>query len=585
MACIYIRHNVLFSNEPNITGPPNGYTCGVRVRVQGQLDFMIVNCYTPQPCTSFDWLTELGGKGRCLVTGDFNVRDSNWERDYESSSPTLTAQIDNSDFIVLNDGSFTRSDQRPSAIDLTLVTPDTASGAEWEVGADSLSSDHLRLAVNTPLTCTELRRALASIKKVKVSTGVDTVSYRMLKEAPESFLKILLDFFQRCWDGGTIPAGWKHAIVVPIHKHGKPRKELGSYRPISLTSHLGKVYERVIKNRLEYYCESKKVFPVCQAGFRRGRGVTDHLVKLGEHVGRAIGRRKVLLTCFFYISRAYDQVWHAKLLQKLNKIGISGNMYNFIRSFLSDRSMQVRWKGATSTTKGVSMGVPQGSVIAPLLFNIMVHDVDTAVKGKVVLTMYADDLAIWTDTHFRRLHTNGSWVKQHETVPGSCGRGGPPYASKWIRSLFPENCVPPIPHQHLSEHGGAHQGERAEHLCIERSQVPGCTLHSLGAYEPAGRAQRAERLPSPQRDQGAICSALGQHPQDPSERGAGPGALTPVVRTGSHAPPLENGSSPSHRHRGARSATGPRAAAVRAAVPGVQRGRAPPVPPPHPARL
>ena len=74
---------------------------------------------------------------------------------------------------------------------------------------------------------------------------------------------------------------------------------------------------------------------------------------------------------------------------------------------------------------------------------------------------------------------------KHENVPGSCGRGGPLYASKWIRSLFPENGVRPIPHQHLSEHGGAHQGERAEHLCIERSQVPGCTLHSLGAYEPA----------------------------------------------------------------------------------------------------
>ena len=103
------------------------------------------------------------------------------------------------------------------------------------------------------------------------------------------------------------PAGWKHAIVVPIHKHGKPRKEFSIYRPISLTSHLGKVYERVIKNRLE----SKKMFPVCQAGFRRGRGVTDHLVQLGEHVGGAIGRREVLLTCFFDISCAYDQVWHA----------------------------------------------------------------------------------------------------------------------------------------------------------------------------------------------------------------------------------------------------------------------------------
>ena len=317
------------------------------------------------------------------------------------------------------------------------------------------------LAVNTPLTCTELRRALASIKKVKVSTGVDTVSYRMLKEAPELFLKILMDFFQRCWDGGTIPAGWKHPTVVPIHKHGKPRKELGSYRPISLTSHLGKVYERVIKNRLEYYCESKKVFPVCQAGFRRGRGVTDHLVKLGEHVGRAIGRRKVLLTCFF-ISRAYDQVWHAKLLQKLDKIGITGNMYNYIRSFLSDRSMQVRWKGATLTTKGICDRPPVVQHHIPRRG----HGSERKGSADHVRRRPGD-----MDGHPHQTSPHKQLVGEtkHETVPGSCGRGGPLYASKWIRSLFPENGVRPIPHQHLSEHGGAHQGERAEHLCIERS--------------------------------------------------------------------------------------------------------------------
>ena len=232
------------------------------------------------------------------------------------------------------------------------------------------------------------------------------------------------------------------------------------------------------------------------------------------------------------------------------------------------------------------MGVPQGSVIA----NPVVqhhgprcgHGSERKGSADHVRRRPGD-----MDGHPHQTSPHKQLVgeTQHETVPGSCGRGGPLYASKWIRSLFPENGVRLIPHQHLSEHGGAHQGERAEHLCIERSQVPGCTLHSLGAYEPAGRAQRAERLPSPQRDQGAICSALGQHPQDPSERSAGPGALTPVIRTGSHAPPLENGFSPSHRHRSARSATGPRAAAVRAAVPSVQRGRASPVPPPHPARL
>ena len=267
----------------------------------------------------------------------------------------------------------------------------------------------------------------------------------------------------------------------------------------------------MIKNRLEYHCESKKVFPVCQAGFRRGRGVTDHLVQLGEHVGGAIGRREVLLTCFFDISCAYDQVWHAKLLQKLNKIGISGNMYNYISSFLSDKSMQVRWKGATSTTKGVSMGVPQGSVIAPLLFNIMVHDVDTAVKGKVVLTMYADDLAIWTDTHIRRLHTNSSWEKQSMKLFQEAVDGVVHFMQVNGFALSSQKTVFVPFHTNTSQNTEVHIRVNGQSIFASKEvKIPGCTLHSLGAYEPAGRA---ERLPSPQLDQGAICSALGEHPK------------------------------------------------------------------------
>ena len=86
-------------------------------------------------------------------------------------------------------------------------------------------------------------------------------------------------------------------------------------------------------------------------------------------------------------------------------------MYNYIRTFLSGRSMQVRWKETMSAVKAVNMGVPQGSVIAPLLFNITVHDVDTVAKVKVVLTMYADDLPIWLDIYIRRLLTNSPTVK------------------------------------------------------------------------------------------------------------------------------------------------------------------------------
>ena len=272
-----------------------------------------------------------------------------------------------------------------------------------------------------------------------------------------------------------------------------------------------------------------------------GDGVSqlDHLVKLGEHVGRAIRRRKVLLTCFFDISRAYDQVWHAKLLQKLNKIGISGNMYNYIRSFLSDRSMQVRWKGATSTTKGVSMGVPQGSVIAPLLFNIMVHDVDTAVKGKVVLNMYADDLAIWTDTHIRRLHTNSSWVKQSMKLFQEAVDGVVHFMQVNGFALSSQKTVFVPFHTNTSQNTEMHIRVNGQSIFASK-EVKYLGVHFTrwgggggggGGYEPAGRAQRAERLPSPQRDQGAICSALGQHPQDPSERGAGPGEADASLST------------------------------------------------------
>ena len=101
-----------------------------------------------------------------------------------------------------------------------------------------------------------------------------------------------------------------------------------------------------------------------------------------------------------------------------------------------------------SAVKTVDMGVPQGSVIAPILFNIMVHDVDTCVKGKVVLTMYADDLAIWLDTYITRLYKNSSIVKKlNENFSGSCGRGGAIHAGERFYPDGAEDCLCSFPHQ------------------------------------------------------------------------------------------------------------------------------------------
>ena len=224
----------------------------------------------------------------------------------------------------------------------------------------------------------------------------------MLRELPNTYLEHILLLYQKCWEEGTLPDEWRQAIVTPIPKKGKPRAELGSYRPISLTSHLGKVYERIIKSRLEHFCDKQNVLPVSQAGFRKGRSVTDHLVTYSSHIRKALSRRRVLLSCFFDIKRAYDTVWHHRLLEKVQRLGIAGRMYQFIKQFLSRRTMQVRWRGALSTVKELQMGVPQGSVIAPLLFSIMLHDVTKAKVDGCELNLYADDLAIWRTTNVRR---------------------------------------------------------------------------------------------------------------------------------------------------------------------------------------
>jgi ribonuclease HI len=261
-------------------------------------------------------------------------------------------------------------------------------------------------AHNRPITGAEVDAALGRIKKINVKEGGDKVSYRMLRELPTSFRELLLSLYQKCWEQGVTPAGWKHAIVTPIPKQGKPRREVNSYRPISLTSHIGKVYERIIKARLEYVCEKDNLIPLCQAGFRRGRGVTDHIVHLASRIRRANRKRRALYTCLFDIHRAYDTVWHTRLLEKLKKLGFSGNLYFFIKSFLSGRTFQVRWNDTLSSCYSLDMGVPQGSVIAPLLFNIMLSDINTVDAKGATITLYADDLAIWKESLFRKIGHN-----------------------------------------------------------------------------------------------------------------------------------------------------------------------------------
>ena len=267
---------------------------------------------------------------------------------------------------------------------------------------------------NGDLTLGELETAIGSLGSANKAPGRDPISYHMIRRFTEPMKKVLLEFFQFCWESETVPEAWKEALVVGIPKVGKPRHLPTSYRPIALTPHLGKVYERMVKNRLEYFLEKQGILPKCQAGFRKGRNCMEHVVRLTEHVKKGLTGNRTTVATFFDIKRAFDTVWHGKLLDKLGRLGISGRMYQYVKAFLDNRRMAVKVESATSETYTLDMGVPQGSVIAPLLFIVMLHDLEDSIRRQGLHTsLYADDLAIWMRAPTKR-QLSLKWRKAYQ---------------------------------------------------------------------------------------------------------------------------------------------------------------------------
>jgi ribonuclease HI/exonuclease III len=273
---------------------------------------------------------------------------------------------------------------------------------------------------NDDFLLSELITAINKLPNNEKATGNDPISNHMIRHLPESFLKMLLHFFQSCWTAGFVPDDWKEAVVVGIPKPGKPKHLPSSYRPIALTSHLSKLYERLVKSRLENMIEEHNILPLCQAGFRKNRSCIEHVVHLVEHAKRAISNKQTTVTTFFDIKRAFDSVWHAKLLNKLRCLGISGRLYEFVKSFLDNRRISVQVGSAMSPSYTLDMGVPQGSVVAPVLFSLMLHDIEQEIgKPGLFISLFADDLAIWLDCNSLSKKGKQLWLKKYQIIINS----------------------------------------------------------------------------------------------------------------------------------------------------------------------
>ena len=136
--------------------------------------------------------------------------------------------------------------------------------------------------LNSPLQYDECIETLESFASNITAVGIDGISYQMLDHLPETVITCI--FTKTYWLNETLPSIWKQSVIIPILKQGKPKSAIASYRPVALTSHAGKIMGKIILKRLLHYCETNDIIPAIQAGFRKGRCTTDHLVKLTSHI-------------------------------------------------------------------------------------------------------------------------------------------------------------------------------------------------------------------------------------------------------------------------------------------------------------
>ncbi|XP_013884305.1 RNA-directed DNA polymerase from mobile element jockey, partial [Austrofundulus limnaeus] len=216
----------------------------------------------------------------------------------------------------------------------------------------------------------------------------------MLNNFSDMSKEILLELYNKVWEEGILPDKWKEAIIIPICKPGKDPNSAASYRPIALTSCLGRIMEKLINNRLIYFLESKEKIKSYQFGFRKGRSTIDLAICLEHEIRRAQVNKESVIGVFLDVEKAYDMLWKGVLI-KIKQIGLKGKIYRWIKFFLTGSNIKVKIGGEISSKYQVENGTPQGSIISPMLFNIMINDIFSNIDKSFGVSLFADDGIIW----------------------------------------------------------------------------------------------------------------------------------------------------------------------------------------------
>ncbi|GBP86568.1 Probable RNA-directed DNA polymerase from transposon BS [Eumeta japonica] len=245
----------------------------------------------------------------------------------------------------------------------------------------------------SPVSRDEVQKPVKGLK-AKKAPGLDGISNKAIKCFPTTLLSLQVAIFNACLKNCYFPPVWKEAEVIGIPKPGKPRNLPASYRPISLLSGLGKMYEKLLKTRLREYLFGKGLIINEQFGFRSNHSCPQQTLRLVEYITEGFKTKKRTVAVFFDVAKAFDRVWHAGLIHKLHLLKVPDRLILIIHNFLIDRHFVFKHENTHSSRRMIRAGVPQGSALSPLLYSVYTNAIPRLSSG-VQLGLFADDTALY----------------------------------------------------------------------------------------------------------------------------------------------------------------------------------------------